>query len=556
MPSPAILKSNLKWFAPFLLLFLSLNLSVSAQSEKFDILIRNAAVFDGDGFRPLKVDVGILGDRIVAVGDLKTDSAGEVIDAKGLVLSPGFIDAHTHSDFNPLVYDNLPNKILQGVTTEVVGNCGMSAAPLYGEQQKRVREVWAREGVQIETPDWKSFADYKKALLKKGMQTNFSALVGHGNLRTAVMGLSARPASTTEILEMRKMLKRAMNEGAAGISFGLIYLPGLYAQKEELTGLCREAAAWNGICAFHMRSEGSNLVESIREVVEIARETKARVQISHLKAGGRKNWDKIDAAFAEIEKGRQEGLDIQADAYPYTATSAELGIILPDKIFQLANRDEIFRDPSKREELLEDLRHHYQARDMKWDTVMIGAAAKKKYESFEGKTILEISRKTGTEPEKILVDLLVDNDFEISAFSFSQSEAVVSKVESQTYVSVGSDSVADGSRKPHPRAFGTFPKMFRLFVREKRSLQLGELIHKMTAMPADHFLMKDRGRVKPGYFADLVLFDAGAMNDRADYEKSTAPAEGVKWVFINGKAVVRDGEAQKSHPGRVLAPGV
>ncbi len=546
----------MRWiFLPSLFLLL-ISSSVQAQSEKFDVLIRNAAVFDGDGFRSVTADVGILGDRITAVGDLSAEGAKQVIDAKGLTLSPGFIDAHTHSDFNPLVYENLPNKIMQGVTTEIAGNCGMSAAPVIGEQAKHIREVWSREGVQIPQPEWKTFADYKKALLAKGLQTNLSVLAGHGNLRAAVMGYSPKPASASEILEMRKMLKQAMNEGAAGVSFGLIYLPGLFAQKEEIEGLCREAAVQNGICAFHMRSEGSKLLESIQEVIEIARDTHARIQISHLKAGGRKNWDKIGQAFALIEKARQDGLKIEADAYPYTATSAELGVILPDAIFQREDRLKLFQDPSKREELLEELRHHYQAREMKWDTVMIGAVSNQKYEDYEGKTIREIARKTGEEPEQILVNLLAENNFEVSAFNFAISEGVVDQVESKSYVAVGSDSVADGSHKPHPRAFGTMQRMFRMYVREQKSLKLGELIHKLTAMPADHFHLKDRGRVKPGYFADLVLFDASRMNDRADYQHSKELPEGVKWVFINGVPVVKNGEPVSSKPGRVLAPDV
>ncbi len=528
--------------------------SVSAQSEQFDVLIRNAAVYDGDSYKPETMDVAILGDKIAAVGKFKDTTAREVVDAQGLALAPGFIDAHTHSDFNPFVYEDLPNKILQGVTTEITGNCGMSAAPVYGLQEKKIREVWAREGVQIKNPEWKSFEDYKRALLKKGMQTNLSMLVGHGNLRAAVMGYSPKAASPTEVLEMRKMLKKAMEQGAAGVSFGLIYLPGTFAQKAELTEICREAAVQNGVCAFHMRSEGSKLLESIQEVIEIGRETKARIQISHLKAGGRKNWGKIGEAFQLIEKARAEGLEIQADAYPYTATSAELGIILPDSIFLREDRAELFRNPLKREALLEELRHYYQEREMKWENVMIGAVAKKKYRNFEGKTIKEIARSTGEEPEKLLVDILVDNDFEVSAFNFGQDQQVVDQVESRPYVSVGSDSVADGSRKPHPRAFGSFPRMFRKYVREEGTFQAGELIHKMTAMPADHFRLKGRGRIKPGYFADLVLFDPAKISDPADYQKSSTPAVGVSWVFVNGKAVVKEGKALKKRPGRLLAP--
>lgn len=541
----------------FLLVFFLLPVSfpVSAKSEKFDYLVRGAVIFDGDSFKPLSGDVGILDDKIAAVGKLDASDAVRVIEGRGLVLAPGFIDAHTHSDFNPLTYPSLPNKITQGVTTEIVGNCGMSAAPVLGEQGKHIREVWAREGVEIKKPSWRTFGEYKKTLLRKGLQTNFSALVGHGNLRAAVMGYAPKPAGPTEILKMKALLRESMNEGAAGISFGLIYLPGLFAQKEELTELCREAARQGGVCAFHIRSEGSMLLESIQEAIEIARAAKARVQISHLKAGGRKNWDKISQAFELIEKARREGLQIEADAYPYTATSAELAIILPDAIYQREDRAELFSNPLKREGLLADLRKHYQDREMRWETIMIGAAAGKKYKKWEGKTIREISLERDEEPEKILVELLNGTRFQVSAFNFSQSEDVVAKVEAKPYVSVGSDSVADGSAKPHPRAFGTFARMFHVYVSENKILQTGELIRKMTSLPADHFRLKNRGRIKAGYFADLVLFDAGEMKDMANYKNSSALSEGVRWVFINGRPVVEDAKPLKNKPGRVLAPG-
>lgn len=540
----------------FLPLFLFVcSFPVFAKSEKFDFLIRDAVVFDGDSYKPISADVGILDDKIAAVGKLNASDAARVIEGRGLVLAPGFIDAHTHSDFNPLVYPGLPNKITQGVTTEIVGNCGMSAAPVLGEQEKHIQEVWAREGVEIKKPSWRTFEEYKKVLLKKGLQTNFTALVGHGNLRAAVMGYSPKPAGPTEILKMKALLRESMNEGAAGISFGLIYLPGLFAQKEELTELCREAGRRGGVCAFHIRSEGSMLLEAIEEAIDIARVTKARVQISHLKAGGRKNWEKISEAFALIEKARAEGLAVEADAYPYTATSAELAIILPDAIYQREDRAELFANPLKREELLAELRKHYQAREMRWETVMIGAAAGKKYKKWEGKTIREISLKEDKEPEKVLVELLNGTKFQVSAFNFSQSEDVVAKVEAKPYVSVGSDSVADGSAKPHPRAYGTFARMFHVYVSENKILQTGELIRKMTSLPADHFRLKNRGRIKAGYFADLVLFDAGEMKDIADYKNSSALSEGVRWVFINGTPVVAAGKPLKDKPGRVLAPG-
>lgn len=527
-----------------------------AQDKVYDFLIRNAVIFDGEAREAFRGDVGISGDRITGVGDLTGARAGKTIDAKGLVLAPGFIDAHTHSDFNPLIYPKLSNKILQGVTSEVVGNCGMSAAPVIGTHRDRIREIWAREGVKIPKVSWRSFKEYKKALYAQGLRTNFTALAGHGNLRSAVMGYSPRKASQSEILQMKKLLGQAMTEGAAGISFGLIYLPGIFAQEGELVELCREAGRRGGVCAFHIRSEGSKLIESIEEVLAIGRKAGAPVQISHLKAGGKSNWPKISEAFQRIEKARREGLRVTADAYPYTATAAELGVILPDALYQREDRVVLFRNPLKREKLLEELRSHYESRNMKWDTVMIAAAQGEKYRKYEGMTIRDIARKTGKEPEVFLVEILADTGFEVSSFGFSQSEEVVDRVLVQPYVTVGSDSIADGSPKPHPRAYGTFPKIFSRYFRAQKTLRLGETIRKMTSLPADQFGLAGRGRIKEGNFADLVLFDAGEIRDTATYDRPTGMPHGVKWVFVNGLPEVKNGKPTGEKAGRFLSPHI
>ncbi len=530
--------------------------SLYAQDKVYDVLIREALIYDGENTKPFRGDVGIAGEKISGIGNLKDAKAEKTIDAKGLVLAPGFIDAHTHSDFNPLIYPKLFNKILQGVTSEVVGNCGMSAAPVLGGHRKKIREIWAREGVKIPEVNWKSFKEYSKALMAEGLATNFVGLVGHGNLRSAVMGYSPKKASKSEIAEMKKMLGQAMSEGAAGVSFGLIYLPGIFAQKEELVELCREAGKRGGVCAFHMRSEGSRLIESIEEVISIGRAAKASIQISHLKAGGKTNWPKIDEAFRLIEKARREGMRITADAYPYTATAVELGVVLPDEIYQREDRVALFRDPAKRASLLAELREYYQKRKRDWSTVMIASVENKKYRKYEGLTIQVIASETGKEPVALLVEMLAETNFEVSSFGFSQSEEGVDRVILRPYVAIGSDSIADGSRKPHPRAFGTFPKIFSRYSRRQKTLELGEAIRKMTSLAADQFGVAGRGRIKEGNFADLVLFDAAEIRDFSTYESPALLPRGVKWVFVNGTAEVKNGKPTGEKAARFLSPHV
>lgn len=527
-----------------------------AQAAKtYDYVIENALIFDGETLKPSHGDVAVKGDKIAAVGDLGKTEARQVIDGRGLVLSPGFIDVHTHSDFNPLVYPDLANKVMQGVTTEIVGNCGMSAAPILGAHREQIQGVWAREGVDIkDTVGWRTFQEYRGQLEKSGMGTNFVALVGHGNLRAAVMGFAPRTASLGEIQEMRTLLRQAMQQGAAGISYGLVYLPGIFAGEEELVDLCEEAGKNGGLCAFHMRSEGSGVTEAVTEALQIGEKARTGIEISHLKAAGKKNWDKIQDVFKLIEQARLKGQRITADVYPYTGSFAELGVILPDALYQRGDRLDYFRNPFKHEELLTDLRKYYEEKNMKWDSVMIAATRHRKYWKYEGKTIRDIARQTQKEPEQFLIEILADTQFEVSAYYFSQSEDVVSEVLRQPYAAIGSDSIADGSRKPHPRAFGTFPKILGRYVRERKELSLGEAIWKMTALPAEQFYLRNRGKIKAGYDADLVLFDAGEIEDRATYKNPKEMPRGVKWVFVNGKPAVKKGKSTGLKNGRFLKP--
>ncbi len=524
-----------------------------SQTKAYEWIIRNALVYDGESARPVQTDVAIHGDRIAAVGKLSVEDAENVIDAEGLILMPGLIDAHTHTDFNSWIYPDLANKLYQGVTTEITGNCGMSAAPVEGEHKNRIRAVWAREGVTLPGGDlpWSSVQEYRQFMEKNGLVTNLGVLVGHGNVRSAVMGFEDRPASPEEIKSMQEMLAKAMDEGALGISFGLVYLPGIFAREEELKSLCKTAGERGGVCAFHMRSEGRGLVEAVKESIRIGEASGARVELSHLKAAGPANWEKIDEAFRIIEAARARGVQVRADAYPYDASFAELGVVLPDELYKREDRDAFFTDPAQRPGILKELEAQNQQSPRDWSRVMVASVTAKEDEDAQGKTIQQIAAARAQKPEEVLLDLLVHSHFEVSAFYFSQSPAVVEKVLAKEYVTLGSDSIADGIGHPHPRAFGSFPKVLRAFMKGNPEA-MAVWVRKTTAETADYFRLKERGRIAPGNFADLVLFSPEKTRDLATYEAPSLFSQGAEWVFVNGEPVIARGAYKVLKNGRIL----
>jgi len=540
------------------LIFFLIGPSAGAEQSAYDYVIKGALVFDGESLTPIREDLAISGERIVEMGEVEAGEAREVIDGEGLVLAPGFIDIHTHSDFNPFVYPDLGNKVRQGVTTEVVGNCGMSAAPVNGPHTSEITNVWSREGVEIPGKlPWKTFSEYLSETEFQGLETNFVPLVGHGNLRSSVLGMATQAAESHEIEAMKGLLAESMEKGAAGISFGLTYLPGVFATREELVSLCRAAAEEEGLCVFHIRSEGKGLIEAVEEAIDVGREAGARVHISHLKATGPKNWPKIQEAFRRIEDARASGIEVTADAYPYTAGFAELGVILPDTLYEDPKRIEKFKNPTLRQRLLRTLKGHFETNPASWDRIRIATVVSQKNASFQGKALSQISEETGKPPIEVLLDLLAEEEFKVSAFYFSQSEEVMKEVLAKPYVAIGSDSIADGSAAPHPRAYGTFPRILAQCAKEKRDPTdpcWTRAIHQMTKLPARILGLKDRGTIGPGRYADLVLFDPQAIRDTADYDSPNTLPEGIQWVFVNGKPVVQAGKYVPSHAGLFVTP--
>lgn len=527
--------------------------SIGQEADSYDLVIRGGMVYDGVSVKGRVTDIGIRGARIAALGDLAQSEARQVVSARGLAVAPGFIDIHTHSDFNPFLKAASPHKVIQGVTTEVVGNCGMSAAPLMGFQREEISRVWLREGVVIpEKLPWKSVAQYFHALEERGLATNFALLVGHGNLRSAVMGLRPGRASKRELGRMRKFLRDSLREGAFGISFGLTYLPGIFADEREIGVLAGEAARAGGLAAFHMRSEGKKLIESVEEVLRVAEKTRATVEISHLKAAGVRNWPKADALLERIDSARARGLPVFSDAYPYEASFAELGVILPEEIYQSPERRALLLDPSRRDELKRRVTEEFEKSGLSLDNVMIAKTSLGEHKDYEGKRVAAIARQKGIDALDFLLDLLAAEDFQVSAFSFSQSPAIVRRIIRKDYVSIGSDNIADFSPRPHPRVFGTFPRVIEKFVREERALALGEAIRKMTFLPASVMGIEGRGTLSPGAFADIVIFDVKKIRSRATYESPSRLARGVRYVFVNGKMAVKEGKPTGVLAGQVL----
>lgn len=543
----------IKTFFLFLYGFYFLSRPLLAEEpQPFDYIIKGAMLYDGFDDHAYKADVAILGDAIAFVGDVDVSKGREVIHAEGLILMPGFIDVHTHSDFNPWVYPDLRNKISQGVTTQITGNCGMSAAPLSENFRNTVQSVWAREGVELpEIPSWSSFKEYKERMVGWGLTTNYASLVGHGNLRFEVMASLKRPPDANELQAMKNMLQAAMQEGALGLSFGLVYLPGKFASADEVISLCEVVKRFDGVCAFHMRSEGASLEEAVAEVLTVAEQTGVKIQISHLKAGGTSNWHKMPGVLKHIEETREKGTRVYADAYPYTAGYAELGVILPDAYYEKSDRLEFLKNPLHHSEVREALRKEYQGNPNKWDEVLIGSIAGDAHNEFEGKTIREVAAMRSVTPEQAIIDLLVETEFKVSAFYFSQSDDVVRSVLSKKFTLIGSDSIADGTDFPHPRAFGTFPKVLLDFSGSDWT-EWGSRVAQMTRLAAEHFNLLKRGGVREGYFADLVLIDPRNLSEGASYLKPTEAPLGIEWVFVNGQPVIREGQVTDLQTGRVI----
>ncbi|HEY7364362.1 MAG TPA: D-aminoacylase [Methylomirabilota bacterium] len=517
-------------------------------------------MIDGTGIAGGRADVGIRDEIIVAVGDLSRHSAGRTTPAVGRVVAPGFIDMHSHSDWRLWENRRAESKIRQGVTTEVVGNCGFSPAPVSTEHLEELR------GFALHLPRgldfrWRSVGEYLDAFDAEGTALNVIQLVGHGTLRVATMGFARRPPSERELAQMQRLLGQAIEDGAWGLSTGLIYAPGSYATTDEVVAVA-QGARRRGFYASHIRGEGATLLAAVEEAIHIGREADLPVQISHIKAAGRPNWGQVGQALTRIDAAVGEGLDVAADCYPYTASSTSLRTLLPDWALEggIDTMLARLRDPEARQRIRRDVEAPANGQGLLdrvgWENVMVAYCARRK--DAEGRRLSELALARGLDPFDAALELIADEGGRGYMILFQLDEQDVRRALQHPRVMIGSDGSALapsgplGEGKPHPRSYGTFPRVLGEYVREQRALSLAQAVHKMTGLPARRLGLKDRGIIKVGARADLVVFDPKAVADRATYSDPHRYPTGIGDVIVNGRFVVRQGEHTGSLPGRLL----
>jgi N-acyl-D-amino-acid deacylase len=521
-----------------------------------DLVFREIAIYDGSGKEPFVGDLAVEGEKITSVATPTNGNARRVIDGQGLALAPGFIDIHGHSDYYLLINPTAEAKVRQGITTDVGGNCGYAAAPISGPEAEERCKLY-REQFGLELP-FNRLQEYLQHVEDVGISVNYAHLIGHNTVRASVMGGSDRPATPDDMAQMETIIEEGMEEGAFGLSTGLVYAPACFADRTELTTLCRASARRGGLLATHMRSEGAQLLEAIEEVIGVAREAGLPLQISHLKTAGEGNWDKLDAAFELIEEARAHGQDVTCDRYPYIASNTHLSALLPDWVHDGQTGEKIsrLRDTDSRARVRSELEAKYSA-DY-WNNVLISRVLTESNKACEGKRIAEIAEKKGVGPIEAMMDLLAEEKLQVEILIFMMNEENMRRILRKDYVMVGSDAGALthepplGVGKPHPRNFGTFPAVLGNLARDEGILSLAEAVRKMTSSPCHRLGIRDRGFLAPGMKADLVLFDPEAILDRTTYEEPIAYPDGIRMVMINGQAVVDNGEHTGARPGRAL----
>ncbi len=523
-----------------------------------DLKIAGGHVFDGTGMPAVRADVGITGEGIAMVGDLARESAGQTLDASGLMVAPGFIDMHSHSDWRLFGNRRAESKIRQGVTTEVVGNCGFSPAPVSPEFREDMRgfALYVPPGMDF---SWVSVKDFLRRYEDEGLALNVAQLIGHGTLRLAAMGFARRPPSAKELATMRGLMEAAMVDGACGLSTGLIYAPGSYAETAEIVEIAKGAGAAGGFYASHIRGEGATLLDAVAEAIRVGREGRLPVQVSHIKAAGRAHWGRVGDALALIDGARAEGLDVMADVYPYTASSTTIRTLLPDWVLEGGIEAMLgrLRDPATRGRIRADMATGpVLARGLEWSDIMIASAPS--HPEIEGLRFDEIARSWGKEPVEAAFDVIQSEKGRGNIILFQLDEADLRRALVHPRVMIGSDGsslatsgpMADG--KPHPRSYGTFPRVLGRYARDERVLPLETAVHKMTGLPAARLGLGDRGVIRPGAKADIVAFSREGVRDLATYEDPHRYAAGISHVLVNGRTVIKDGEHTGSLPGRVL----
>jgi N-acyl-D-amino-acid deacylase len=529
----------------------------------FDIIIRGGRVVDGSGNPWRHADVGIRGDRIAATGDLAAavPQCPRVIEAAGRIVSPGFIDMHSHSDLAFLVDPVIEPKIRQGITTEVVGQDGIAAAPMAPEHVLRWRRhLSGLNGDPDVSWGWRTFGDYLDELEAAGVGHNVASYIPHGNIRLVAMGPEDRPATDAELAEMQAAVRQAHADGGFALSTGLIYPPCCYADGRELAALAAAAAEAGGFFVAHIRNEGFRVVESLQEMIGSGLQSMCPIHISHFKAGGEVNWHKLPEMFAALELARDQGLDVTFDQYPYTAGSTMLSSLLPP-FAHAGGTDQLLRrlaDPAERAAMRRGIEEPHggwesMARNTTWDKILISSVASERNRDLVGKSVEQAAAIRGTEPLETVFNVIAQEHNAVGMVSFIMSEENVRLIMRHPYHMFCTDGLLGGT--PHPRVYGSFPRVLGRYVREQGWLELPDAIRRMTSYPAQRLGLRQRGMLRHGYYADVTVFDPETVIDRATYEHPRQYPVGILHVIVNGKLVVDAGSATGAVAGRVLRRG-
>jgi len=541
-------------------------IDAAAPPETYDVLLRGGRIVDGAGNPWFTGDLAIRGDRIAAVGNLKGARARRTIDARGLVVAPGFIDMLGQSELTVLVDPHVRSKITQGITTELTGEGG-SVAPQTSFTIEDLLPGIAEYGLTI---DWRDFDGYFRRLKGKGSAINFAHLVGATQVRQAVLKSDNRLPAPAELEAMKRHVARAMEAGAFGLSTSLIYPPASFSDTHELVELAKVAARYGGIYASHIRNEADTIIPALKEAVTIGEQAGIPVEIWHLKCAGRQNWGRMKEVVAEIEAARARGIDITADIYPYPASSTGLAASLPPAASEggVAKLVARLKDPGERGRIRKEVENPSGG----WENLFhnvggpegvlvvgVGTPANKKY---QGKRLSEIARMRGVDPFDAMFDLLVEENGAVGCVYFAMSEDDVRIAMATPWVAFNCDSSGVspdgvlGSSSTHPRAYGTFPRILGRYVREEKVLRLEEAVRKMTSLPAQRLGLRDRGLLRPGMYADVTVFDPEQVIDRATFDAPHQYSAGIVHVFVNGTPVVDQGKITDRRPGRILrGPG-
>lgn len=534
----------------------------SSETASFDIIIKGGTVYDGSGRPSRRADVGIKGDRIAAVGNLSRASSPTIIDARGHAVAPGFINMLSHSESSLIADPRSLSELKQGVTTQIFGEFSMG--PLNDEMKQRMSQT---RGDRIE---WTTLAEYLTFLEKRGIPQNVASFIGAVTIREHVIGLEDKQPTPAQLEQMRELVRREMEAGALGITTALIYPPAFFAKTEELIELCKVAAKYKGKYTTHMRSEGNQLIEAVKETIRISREAGLPAEIYHLKASGAANWPKMDQVFRMIQDARRQGLKITADMYTYTAGGTGLDASMPPWVWD-GGREAGYKrlqDPDTRRKIADAIRTNSNDWENLYalagspDRLLLASFRSEQLKPLIGKTLGDVAKMRGKDPVETIMDLVLEDRSRVGTIYFLMSEDNLKKQIRQPWVSFGSDAASiapEGNTlrsSAHPRAYGNFARLLGKYVREEKVISLTEAVRRLSSLPATNLGLAHRGLLKPGMFADVVVFDPQTIADRATFENPHQLSVGVKDVFVNGTQVLKDGEPTGAKPGRaVWGPG-